>query len=128
MCLICSCQSIASQAAEKGRLVLNLTILVDWCLPSEHRKGRRAERRQVLVFASGGDWQQVAHPHQVVGSGSEGEGPTETSDSTMPGLAQSGDRLEPAEDLFRPFAFDLTLSTSGGWKSGFRISTRNSAN
>jgi hypothetical protein len=32
---------------------------------------------------------------------------------SMPGLAQSGGRLEPAENLFHPFAFDLTDGVSG---------------
>jgi hypothetical protein len=32
---------------------------------------------------------------------------------SMPGLAQSGGRLEPAENLFHPFAFDLTDGESG---------------
>ena len=60
------------------------------------------------MFASGGDWQEVAHPHQVVGSGCEGKHPTDPVDTPMPGLAQAGDGLDPAEDLFHPFALDLT--------------------
>src|SRR5271168_2967177 len=71
-------------------------------------KGRGVERRQVLVFASGGDWQEVAHPHQVVGGGREGKHPTDPVGTTMPGLAQTADGLDPTEDLFHPFALDLT--------------------
>src|SRR5271156_3860033 len=75
-------------------------------------KGRGVERRQVLVFASGGDWQEVAHPHQVVGGGREGKHPTDPVGTAMPGFAQSSDGFEPAEDLFHPFALDLTDSVS----------------
>jgi hypothetical protein len=44
----------------------------------------------------------LRHPHQVVDSSGKGEGPTDSSDSTMTSLAQPGDGLEPAEDLFHP--------------------------
>ena len=77
-------------------------------LLSEHVRGRGAERQQVLVFASGRDWQEVAHPHQVVGGGREGKYPTDPVRAPMPGLAQAADGLHPTEDLFHPFALDLT--------------------
>ena len=77
-------------------------------LLSEHLKDRGVERRQAVVFASNGDWQEGAHPHQVVDSRREGKHPTDPIGTPMPGLAQSGDGLEPAEDLFHPFALDLT--------------------
>jgi hypothetical protein len=62
---------------------------------------------------SGGDWQQVTHPHQVVGRGREGEDPTDASASTMTRFAQSGDRLEPAEDPFHSFAPPLAEPVAG---------------
>src|SRR5258708_33237335 len=62
---------------------------------------------------SGGNRQQVTHSHQVVGRGREGEGPNNPGDSTMTSLAQAGDRLEPAEDLFHSFAPQLTESVAG---------------
>jgi hypothetical protein len=54
------------------------------------------------------DWQELAHPHQVVGGRREGKHPTDPVGAPMPGLAQSGDGLEPAEDLFHSFALGLT--------------------
>jgi hypothetical protein len=62
---------------------------------------------------SSGDWLQVTHSHQVVGRGREGEGPTDSGDSTMTSLAQSGDRLEPAEDLFHSYAPLLAEQVAG---------------
>jgi hypothetical protein len=62
---------------------------------------------------SGGNWQQVAHSHQVVGNRGEGEGPTNSGDSTMTSLLQAGDRLGPAEDLFRSFALLLAEQVAG---------------
>src|ERR1700730_13378679 len=61
-----------------------------------------------LLFASGRDWQEVAHPHQVVGGGREGKYPTDPVRAPMPGLAQAADGLHPTEDLFHLFALDLT--------------------
>ena len=77
-------------------------------LLSEHLRGRGVERQQVLVISSGGNRQEVADPHQVVGGGSEGEHPTDPVNTSMPGLAQAADGLHPTEDLFHPFALDLT--------------------
>ena len=51
------------------------------------------ERQQVLVFASGGDWQQVTHSYQVVDSSGEGKHPTDPFRASMPGLAQAADGL-----------------------------------
>ena len=53
------------------------------------------------------------HPDQVVGGYREGESPTNSGDSTMTGLAQSGDRLEPAENLFYSFAPSLAEHVAG---------------
>jgi hypothetical protein len=78
-------------------------------LLSEHVRGRGAERQQVLVFASGRDWQEVAHPHQVVGGGREGKHPTDPVGTPMPGFAQAADGLYPTEDFFHPFALDGIL-------------------
>ena len=61
----------------------------------------------------GDDWYQVAHSHQVVGRGREGKGPTDSCDSTIMSLAQAGDRLEPAEDLFHSFAAPLAELVAG---------------
>ena len=60
-----------------------------------------------------GNWQQVTHSHQVISSRGEGEGPTTSGDCTMTSLAQAGDRLEPAEDLFHSFALLLAEQVAG---------------
>src|SRR6516165_872876 len=52
--------------------------------------------------------QQVAHPDQVVDGQRKGEHPIDLGDSTMTSFAQSPDGLEPAVDLFDPFALLLT--------------------
>jgi len=62
---------------------------------------------------SGGNWQQVTHSHQVIGSRGEGEGPTNSGDSTMTSLAQAGDCLEPAEYLFHSFALLMAEQVAG---------------
>ena len=80
--------------------------------------GRKVEGLKVagaggLPIDSGGDLQEVTHSYQVVGSGREGEGPTDASDSAMTSLAQAGDRLEPAEDLFHSFPPPLAEQVAG---------------
>src|ERR1700674_412236 len=56
---------------------------------------------------------QISHSHQIVGRSGEGEHPTDSGNSTMTSLAQSGDGLEPAEDLFHSFASPLTEQVAG---------------
>ena len=51
---------------------------------------------------------QVAHSDQVVGRQCQAEHPTDSRDSAMAGLTQAADRLDPAKDLFHPFALALT--------------------
>src|SRR5690348_8858231 len=51
---------------------------------------------------------QVAHSDQVVGGQCQAEHPIDSRDSAVPGLAQPAYSLEPAEDLFHPFALALT--------------------
>src|SRR5215472_1113201 len=53
-------------------------------------------------------WQQIPHPHQVVGCGREGKHPTHSLDSAMPHLPHKSDSLQPRETLFDPFSFLLT--------------------
>jgi hypothetical protein len=43
-------------------------------------------------------------PHQIAGSGSEGEGPANPFEPLEPGLALSGHGLDPAEGLFNPLS------------------------
>jgi hypothetical protein len=59
-------------------------------------KGMEVESGHGLLRAgvSGGDGVQVAHPDQVVGASSKGEGPADSSDSTMTSLAQPTHGLE----------------------------------
>src|SRR5215472_8969906 len=47
---------------------------------------------------------QVADSDQVVHGGREGEHPADPPHPAMPRLPKQGYRLEPAEDLFAPFA------------------------
>src|SRR5271156_3983483 len=75
-------------------------------------KGAGVSRALLEVDSSDG-WYQIAHPDQVVGCGGKGEGPTDSGDSTMTSLAQSGDGLEPAEDLFHSLAPPLTERVAG---------------
>jgi hypothetical protein len=42
---------------------------------------------------------QPAQPHQIVGSGSEGKGPSDAITAEEPGHLLPGDRLDPAERL-----------------------------
>ena len=57
--------------------------------------------------------QQVAHPHQVVPRQCKGEHPLDSGYSAVTRLAQPCDGLEPAEDLFDPFALGLTDGIAG---------------
>jgi hypothetical protein len=56
----------------------------------------------------GGDRRQVLHSHQVLGSGREGERPTDSGDSTVTSLVQAGDHLEPPEDFLHALSPPLT--------------------
>src|SRR6266436_942472 len=69
-------------------------------------KGVEVESGDGLLGAdvSGDDGVQVAHPDQVVGGSSKGEGPADSSDSTITSLAQPAHGLEPVEYLLDPFA------------------------
>jgi hypothetical protein len=51
---------------------------------------------------------QVAHSDQVVGRQGQAEHPIDSRDSAMAGLTQPAYRLDPAKDLFHPFALALT--------------------
>jgi hypothetical protein len=62
---------------------------------------------------SGGDWQQVTHSHQVVGSGREGEGPTNPGDSTMTSLARPATVLNQPKISFHSFAPPLAEQVAG---------------
>ena len=75
-----------------------------------------------LPIDSAGDWQEVTHSHQVVGSG--GGGPTNPGDSTMTSLAQSGDCLEPAEDLFHSFTPPLAEQVARVVPLGYEVRDR----
>src|SRR5215470_5314316 len=61
--------------------------------------------------------QQVAHPHQVVGSRRPSEHPAHSRQTAEARLAHQGHRLEPSENLFHPLPFPLThgiASVPGG--------------
>ena len=47
---------------------------------------------------------QLRQPHQIVGGGSEGEGPSDAVAAAEPGLLLPGDRLDPAERLLDALA------------------------
>ena len=74
-----------------------------------------ADTGHTSLAVSCGSGQQVAHSHQVVDRQGEGEHPLDSSHSAVTGLAQTGDGLEPAEDLFDPFALLLTDGVAG-WR------------
>src|SRR6201993_4467827 len=63
---------------------------------------------QFSTAGSCGCAQKVAHPHQVIGRQCEAEYPIDARDPTMASLTQTAHGLEPAEDLFHPFALALT--------------------
>src|SRR5208337_3943983 len=87
---------------------MNLSTAVIVSVMEWATKGQRSRAPTDYGFASGGDWREVAHPHQVVGGGSEGKRPTDPLGTSMSGLAQPADGLDPTEDLFDSFALDLT--------------------
>ena len=76
-----------------------------------------ADTGHTSLAVSCGSGQQVAHSHQVVDRQGEGEHPLDSSHSAVTGLAQTGDGLEPAEDLLDPFALVLTYAQPG-WRVG----------
>jgi hypothetical protein len=45
---------------------------------------------------------QLWRPHQIVGGGSEGEGPVDLGQAAQLGLAQASNRPDPAERLLDP--------------------------
>src|SRR5450759_3784594 len=51
---------------------------------------------------------QFPHSYQVVSGGREDEDPVDAFGAAMAQFAQQADRLQPAEDLFDPFALLLT--------------------
>ena len=65
---------------------------------------------------------KIAHPHQVVSGGGEGEHPAHALQSTEACLALQSDGLDPSEDLLHPFPFSLadaiTLVPGGPFVDG----------
>src|SRR5262245_38459473 len=60
---------------------------------------------------------QVSYPHQVVGRCREGEHPAHPGQTSMSSLTHQPHCLDPAENLFHPFALPLAAgvtSMSGG--------------
>src|SRR5713101_2860297 len=60
---------------------------------------------------------QFPHSYQVVSGGGEDEDPVDAFGAAMAQLAQQAHRLQPAEDLFDPFALlltDLVARMAGG--------------
>src|SRR5215203_6211017 len=51
---------------------------------------------------------QLGQPHQIVGRGSEGKGPSDAITAAEPGLLLPGNRLDPAECLLDALADALT--------------------
>ena len=51
---------------------------------------------------------QLGQPDEVVGSGSQGENPTDAGDATLMGLAKAGGRLGPAKHLLNALAHPAT--------------------
>src|SRR6516225_12065519 len=62
----------------------------------------------ISVFASRGDRQQVAHPHQVIRRRRPSEHPPHSLQTAEARLAHQGHRLEPTEDFLHPLPFPLT--------------------
>src|SRR5688572_21660583 len=60
-----------------------------------------------LPLALTHDRPEVSNPHQVVGGRGKGEHPSYPSQATMSRLAHQPYGLDPAEDLFHPFALAL---------------------
>ena len=56
---------------------------------------------------------QLGQPDEVVGSGSQGENPTDAGDATVMGLAKAGGRLGPAKHLLNALAQPPTDRIAG---------------
>src|SRR5215469_2116012 len=72
-----------------------------------------ADTGHTSLAVSCGSGQQSAHSHEVVDRQGEGKHPLDSSHSAVTRLAQTGDGLEPTEDLFDPFALLLTDGVAG---------------
>jgi hypothetical protein len=77
----------------------------------ETRCGARCALRHRVGSCRG--LHEIAHPHQVVHGRGEGEQPADSLHTTEFDFAQHPDRLQPAEDLFDPFALLLTHGVAG---------------
>src|SRR5882672_2878484 len=78
---------------------------------------RLPERLLSSLRSLSGDLCQVSNADQVVSCGGKDEDPVDAFATAMAQLAQQADRLQPAENLFDPFAFpltDLIARMSGG--------------
>lgn len=79
--------------------------------PVNARGGARCVRRNRVGSCDG--LHKIAHPHEVIHGRSEGEQPANPLYATEFDFAQQPDRLQPAEDLFNPFALLLTHGVAG---------------
>src|SRR5436305_2791774 len=57
--------------------------------------------------------QHPRNAHEIVGCGGEHEEPLDQAAATMPGLAQTADRLDPAKWFFDPLALDRADAIAG---------------
>src|SRR5260370_36722638 len=69
---------------------------------------RLVERRLAVNRSFSRDLGQVSNSYQVVGGSSELEDPTHQLQSSVAGLTQQRNRLEPAKDFFHSFTLTLT--------------------
>src|SRR6516225_5650413 len=72
---------------------------------------------------------EIANPQQVIDREPEDEHPADPRQSTVAGLAQQSDRLEPAEDLLDTFPstlrrFVVFCATCGVTPSARRVATK----
>src|ERR1700728_1822934 len=68
------------------------------------QRGWQRPWRSRAPWPSAGLRYQLGQPHQIVGGGSEGEGPSDAIPATEPRLLLPGDRLDPAEGLLDALA------------------------
>jgi len=85
----------------------------DWRQKLRAADGRTAQVRRRRDLDSGRGGEQVAHSHEIVGRGCEGEHPADPRHAAMTGLAQEGDGLEPAEGFLDAFAPLLAQPVAG---------------
>src|SRR4051794_33810830 len=78
------------------------------CPSRQCASGRQRPWRSPEPWPSAGLRDELRQPHQIVGGGCEGEGPSDTIAAAEPGLLLPGHDLDPAERFLD--AFPVTLA------------------